>query len=41
MFAGKKIHCIAGLTEARIDCDLLVCRKEIKEFQSDGYISNA
>ncbi|KAK9816912.1 hypothetical protein WJX72_007010 [[Myrmecia] bisecta] len=34
---GKKIHCIAGVTEARFGCDLLISRREIMEFEADGY----
>lgn len=34
---GKKMHITAGLTEARLGCDLLISRREIAEFESDGY----
>ena len=35
--AGKRMHVVAGLTEARLGCDLLISRHEIAEFESDGY----
>ena len=35
--AGKRLHVVAGLTEARLGCDLLISRREIAEFESDGY----
>ena len=31
------MHVVAGLTEARLGCDLLISRHEIAEFESDGY----
>lgn len=31
------MHIVAGLTEARLGCDLLVSRREIAEFELDGY----
>ncbi|KAL3158490.1 hypothetical protein ABBQ38_010722 [Trebouxia sp. C0009 RCD-2024] len=34
---GKRMHSRAGLTEARLDCDLLINLREIAEFESDGY----
>lgn len=35
MCAGKRILCIAGLTEARLNnCDLLVSRREIVDFET-------
>ncbi len=37
MLAGKKMHVVAGLTEARLGCDLLISRREIAEFELDGY----
>ena len=36
-FAGKRMHIVAGLTDARLGCDLLISRREIAEFESDGY----
>jgi len=35
--AGKRMHVVAGLTEARLGCDLLISRREIADFESDGY----
>ena len=35
--AGKRMHIVAGLTEAHLGCDLLISRREIAEFESDGY----
>lgn len=34
---GKRMHVVAGLTEARLGCDLLISRREIADFESDGY----
>ncbi|KAL3163201.1 hypothetical protein ABBQ32_009604 [Trebouxia sp. C0010 RCD-2024] len=34
---GKRMHIVAGLTDARLGCDLLISRREIAEFESDGY----
>lgn len=31
------MHVVAGLTEARLGCDLLISRREIAEFENDGY----
>jgi hypothetical protein len=35
--AGKRLHVTAGVTKARLGCDLLVCVKEIRELLSEGY----
>lgn len=35
--AGKRLHVVAGVTEASLGCDLLISRREIAEFESDGY----
>ena len=37
MPAGKRMHIVAGLTEARLGCELLISRREIAEFENDGY----
>lgn len=34
---GKKMHIVAGLTEARLGCDLLISRQDIIQFEADGY----
>ncbi|KAK9844059.1 hypothetical protein WJX81_003138 [Elliptochloris bilobata] len=34
---GKKMHITAGVTKARLGCDLLICHKEIAEFISAGF----
>ncbi len=35
--AGKRLHVTAGVTKARLGCDLLVFVKEIRELLSEGY----
>ncbi len=35
--AGKRLHVTAGVTQARLGCDLLVCVKEIRQLLSEGY----
>ena len=37
-FAGKKMHITAGVTEAKLGCDLLLSCREIARFVSDGFI---
>ena len=34
---GKEMCVVAGVTTADIDCDLLIARREIEEFESAGY----
>lgn len=38
---GKEITCRAGITHARIGCDLLISRREIQEFERSGYTFRA
>ncbi len=35
--AGMRMRVTAGVTKAHMGCDLLICRREIAEFISDGY----
>ena len=35
--AGKTLQTMVGVTTASLGCDLLVSRKEILQFESDGY----
>ena len=36
-FTGKKMHITAGVTEAKLGCDLLLSCQEIAQFVSDGF----
>ena len=38
---GKEITCRAGITHARLGCDLLIARREIQEFERSGYTFKA
>lgn len=38
MYAGKKMHITAGVTEAKLGCDLLLSCREIAQFVSDGFM---
>jgi len=38
---GKEITCKAGITHARLGCDLLISRREIQEFERSGYTFRA
>ncbi len=35
--AGKKMYITAGVTEAKLGCDLLLSCREIAQFVSDGF----
>ena len=41
MCAGKRVRCVAGLTEAQLSCDLLVSRRQIVDVETDGYTFSA
>ena len=33
---GKEICCVAGVTQARLGCELLLSRREIADFEVSG-----
>jgi len=38
---GKVVKAVVGVTGARLGCDLLISRREILAFESDGYCLSA
>ena len=38
---GKQMVVKAGVTESKMGCDVLICRREIASFEKDGYTLSA
>ncbi len=39
--AGKEIRCVAGVSQARLGCDLLLSRREIADFEASDRLGSA